>query len=161
MNSYYLTSRSNYIYFGFSMVALVTIIGLFLYFFRNTLCFQVYLLGCGLYSVYILFQKLRNEHVVVTQKGIEYFAPGIILEVDWESIEKISSHWRYGFQHECLLVDNSRVRMKKWHVFNSGVPTPINFLSAKTIVPITCFSENWRDSELGQQIKQYAPHLFN
>lgn len=27
-------------------------------------------------------------------------------------------------------------------------------------IPIHNFGKNWRDSELGQQIKQYAPHLF-
>jgi hypothetical protein len=27
-------------------------------------------------------------------------------------------------------------------------------------IPLSPFDKNWRDSELGQQIKQYAPHLF-
>jgi hypothetical protein len=158
MSSYYLTNRSRYIYFGFLVVVLVVIMGLFLYFSRNIFFLQVYFLGCGLYSVYIFYQKLRNEHVVVTKKGIAYFTPGIILEVNWESIAKISSHWRYGFRHECLWIDNSQVRIKKWSL--GSIPGPFEFVPRNTIIPLSCFSENWRDSELGRQIKQYAPHLF-
>lgn len=161
MNSYYLTSRSKRIYSITSLIALVVMISLFFYISRNIFCMQIYFLGLGLFSIYALFQKLKNEHVELTEKGIEYHAPGVIFETGWESIEQISNHWRYGFVHECLLVDNSRIRMRKWSFFLGGrnVPTPA-FSSRKTLVPLSCFSENWRDSELGQQIKQYAPHLF-
>ena len=161
MYSYYLTSRSKFIYSVTSLVALVAIISLFLYIARNIFCIQIYFLGVGLFSIYALFQKLKNEHIVLTEKGVEYHAPGVIFETDWKSVEQISNHWRYGFVHECLFVDNSRIRMRKWSFLLGGrnVPTPL-FSSRKTLIPLSCFSENWPDSELGQLIKQYAPYLF-
>jgi hypothetical protein len=160
MNSYFLTNRSKYYYFAFSMIPLIAIMGLFLYFTRNFVCVQFYFLGCALYAIYVLLKKLRTEHVAISEKGVEYSAPGINFEVHWSDVEKLSKHWRFGFQHECLLVGNSKVRVKKWWGGNFGIPTPMNFWTDKTIVPLSCFSENWRDSELGRQIKQYAPHLF-
>ena len=161
MNSYYLTLRSKYIYFVVSLLTLFAMIGLFFYIFPNILCFQVYLLGLGLFGLYNLLQTIRNEHIVVSEKGIEYYIPGVIFETDWKSIEKISIHWRYGFRHECLLMDNSQIRMKKWSFFlGRNLSMPFEFFTRKTLIPLSGFSENWRDSELGQQIKQYAPHLF-
>ena len=161
MNSYYLTKHAKRIYSITSLIASAAIISLFVYFSRNLLCMQLYFLGFGIFSIYALFQKLENEHIVLIEKGIEYNAPGVIFETDWESIEQVSNHWRHGYVHECLVVDNSRIRIRKWTFFLGGrnIPTPL-FSFEKTIIPLSCFADNWRDSELGQQIKQYAPHLF-
>lgn len=161
MNNYYLTKRSKYIYSTFGLLTLSVFIGFFLYIFPDFLCFQLYLLVLGLIGIYNLIQTVQNEHVVVSEKGIEYYAPGVIFEADWNSIEKISKHWRNGFRHDCLVIDNSQVRIKKWSLFfGRNFPTPFELVPRKTLIPLSGFSENWRDSELGQQIKQYAPHLF-
>jgi hypothetical protein len=161
MNSYYLTNRSRYIYFVVSLLALVAFIELFFYIFPKVLCLQLYLLGLGLFGIYNLVQKIRNEHIIVSEKGIEYYAPGVIFETGWKSIERISKYWRGGFRHDCLVIDNSQIRMKKWSFFGGrNLPMPFEFVPKKTLIPLSGFSENWRDSELGQQIKQYAPYLF-
>jgi len=162
MNSYYLTSHSKYIYFAVSLLSLTAMIGLFVYIFPNILCYQVFLVGIGLFNVYHLIQTIQNEHIVVSEKGIEYHSPGIIVEATWEDFEKISSYWYRGMRIECLLIDNSQTRIKKWS-FSARYPptTLLESLRQKTIIPLSCFSNNWTDSELGQQIKQYAPHLFN
>ena len=161
MNSYYLTKRSKYIYSVFSLLVLSALIGFFLYIFPNLFCFQIYLLGLALLGIHNLIQTILNEHVIVSEKGIEYYAPGVIFETDWKSVEQISKYWRKGFRHDCLVIDNSRVRMKKWSFFSGrNLPTPVEFVPRKTLIPLSGFSDNWRDSELGQQIKQYAPHLF-
>lgn len=161
MNSYYLTNRSTYIYFAVSLLALVAFFGLFFYIFPKVHFLQLYLLGLGLLGIYNLVQKIRNEHIVVSEKGIEYYAPGVIFETGWKSIERISKYWHNGFRQECLLVDSSQIRMKKWSFFlGRNLPTPFGFTLKKTLIPLSGFSENWRDSELGQQIKQHAPHLF-
>ncbi len=161
MNSYYLTSRSKYIYFSVSLLMLIAMIGLFVCIFPHILCLRVYLVGLGLFGIYNIIQTLRIEHIVVSEKGIEYYAPGVVFETDWKSIEKISVNWRYGFRHDCLLIDNSQIRMKKWSFFlGRNLPMPFEFFSRKALIPLSGFSEKWRDSQLGQQIKEYAPHLF-
>jgi hypothetical protein len=161
MNSYYLTKRSKYIYFVVSLLLLIAMIGPFVYFFSKNLCFQVYLLGIGLFSIYNLIRTTLNEHIGVSEKGIEYHSPGMIVEANWEDFEQISHYWYHGIRSECLLIDNSQTRIKKWS-FPARYPptTMLESLRQKTIIPLSCFSNNWRDSELGGQIKQYAPHLF-
>ena len=161
MNSYYLTNHSRYIYIVISLLSLVVFMGVFFYIFPKVLCLQLYLLGLGLFGIYNLIQKVRNEHIIVSEKGIEYYAPGIIFETNWKSIEQISTYWHNGSRQDCLLVDSSQIRMKKWSFFlGRNLPMPFGFTLNKTLIPLSGFSENWRDSELGQQIKQYAPHLF-
>ncbi len=66
-----------------------------------------------MFGFYILYKKLRDEHLVVDENRVEYIAPGIVMDVYWKDIEKISKHWRYGFRHECLLVDNSKISHEK------------------------------------------------
>ncbi len=161
MNSYYLTIRSKYIYFMVSLLTLIAMIGFFVSIFSKFYCLQIYLIGIGLFSIYNINQTIRNEHIVVSEKGIEYHSPGMILEAKWEDIEEISFRWYQGIRNECLLIDNSKIRLKKWSFPARYPPTTLwESLRQKTIIPLSCFSDNWHNSELGQQIKQYAPHLF-
>jgi hypothetical protein len=159
MNSYYLTNHSKYIYLAVSLLVLIVTIGLFLYFIP-VLCFRIYFLGLGLFGIYATLGKIRNEHIIVSENGIEYHTPWLIVETKWAGVEKLSFYWHNGFRYECLLVDNSQTRIRKWVFPERNPPTPFIGMYNKTIFPLSCFAENWRDSELGQQIKQYAPRLF-
>ena len=159
MNSYYLTRHSRSFFIGFSILGIVIGIGLFLYIARVPFL-QVYALGLGLFAIYASLKKILNEHLVVSEKGIEYYSPWLIMEAKWEKIEKISTNWHNCLRVESLLIDNSQIRIKKWTFPDRGPSTPLEKFPHKTIIPISCFADNWRDSELGQQIKQYAPHLF-
>lgn len=161
MNSYYLTNRSKYLLTAFSTLILAMICGLFLYIFHSTPCVQIYFIGAGIYNIYYVIQKTQKEHIMISEKEIEYNSPGISFEANWEDIKEISTYWHNGFRNECLLIDNSRVHTKKNSLLmQRTIPTPFEFVPKETIIPLSCFSENWRDSELGSQIKQYAPHLF-
>ena len=159
MNSYYLTRHSKNFFIGFSLLEIVIGIGLFLYIVRVPFL-QVYALGLGLFSVYASLKKIHDTHLIVTERGIEYHSPWLIMEVKWETIEKISTNWLSGLRVESLFIDNSQIRIKKWTFPDRGPSTPLEKFPHKTIIPISCFADNWRDTELGQQIKQYAPHLF-
>ena len=103
---------------------------------------------------------LKRKVDVVSENGIEYHTPWLIIETKWIGVEKISFSWHDGFRYECLLVDNSQTHIRKWSLPERYPPTPFMGMQYKTVFPLSCFAENWRDSELGQQIKQYAPHLF-
>ena len=156
MNSYYLTKYSKRIYSTTLLIAFLAFSGLCFYLLQDIIYMQIFFLEFGLFSIYAVFQKIKNEHIVLAEQGIEFHTPGVIFETRWEDIKHISKYWHFGFVQECLVIDNSRIRMRKWY---GHIPAPI-FSSMKTLIPLSSFSENWRDSELGQQIKQYAPHLF-
>lgn len=161
MNSYFLTRRHKYSYAILFTLGNAIFVTFLFYVARNFTCLYVYFIGLGIINTFFIFQKIRNEHIVVLEKGIEYHSPGIIVEANWEDFETITFYWYQGARNECLLIDNSHTRLKKWSFPARYPPTTLlESLRQKTIIPLSCFSENWRDSELGQQIKLYAPHLF-
>jgi hypothetical protein len=161
MNTFYLTNRFK-CQSGTLLLSLTVIfIGLFIYVTRDASCALIYFAGLGIFTIFRTVHKILNEHIVISEKGIEYYSPWIIVETKWESIEKIAYYWHGGLRVECLLVDNSKTLIKKWSFPDRYPPAPFGGpFSQKTIFPLSCFADKWRDAELGQQIKQYAPHLF-
>lgn len=160
MSTYYLTKRSKVYALGWLFLFLFVFIGLFLYLFPGITLFAYYLLGLGILSIYFSIVQARNESIVVSENGIEFRSLGMIVETKWEDIEGISRYWYHGLPNECLVVDNSKARIRKWTFPARYPPSPFGFSSHITIFPLSSFADNWRDSDLGQQIKQYAPHLF-
>ncbi|MFN8412886.1 MAG: hypothetical protein U0Z26_10895 [Anaerolineales bacterium] len=161
MNTYYLTTRAKYLFSFFTLFYLIIFISLLFYASREVFCVQIVFLGFGIFNINYMLRKLNEEHIEISQNGIEYHAPGIIFATNWEEIKSITKHWHNGGRHECLVVDNSKIRMKEWSFFyGRTIPQPFELPPRYTLIPLGCFSEDWRDSELGQQIKQYAPHLF-
>jgi hypothetical protein len=112
----------------------------------------------GIINIIFIFYKAIYEHIAVSQNGTEYHSPWMVLETSWENIEKISYGWHNGLRIEGLLVDSSQIRIKKHSFFDRSTDP---FTWRRMIIPVACFAENWRESELGQQIKQHAPHLFH
>jgi hypothetical protein len=86
-----------------------------------------------------------NQKIVVSRKGIEYHVGWSRVEASWKDIEKIALRWDLLPRTEGLLIPKTD-------------KSPL-FLS-KLFIPLSLFADNWRDSELGGQIKQYVPHLF-
>ena len=103
---------------------------------------------------------IKNENIVVTEGRIAYDTPGLILETLWQNLSKTGFCWRYGVRQECMIVDQSDIKITKWAVYANSYPRPLNNFVQGVCIPLSCFSDNWRDSELGHQIKQYALHLF-
>jgi len=119
----------------------------------------VYLLLIGYVTIRI-FSRIKDETITISDTGIEYNTPGTILEIQWENIYKISRCRRRLIKQECLVIDQLHVKITRWAVDPNLYPTLVENHQKNIAIPLSCFSENWRDSELGQQIKQYAPHLF-
>jgi len=160
VKTYFLTKRSKIYTLGWSFLFPVAFIGIFIYLVRDVPCLAIYFLGLGIFGLYFPIAQIRNEHLLISENGIEYRSPWMMVEAKWEDIERISQHWYHGLLNECLVVDNSKARIKKWKFPARYPPSPYGFFSQKTIFPLSSFADNWRDSELGQQIKQHAPHLF-
>jgi hypothetical protein len=114
----------------------------------------------SIYSILILFFTFKNitgEHIELSVNGIEYHRFGLTFNVKWENIEEINTYWQIPFRQEGLYIDPDLIRITQWSL---GSYKAHSGWSRKSFIPLSIFSENWRDSELGQQIKQYAPHLF-
>jgi len=112
-------------------------------------CFLLYFFLLFLGAIY----NIWNQHVVISENEIVYWRLGLEFKTAWEDFETIGN---YLFQ-EGLFVDKSQIKIRTW--FLGTIETYIGF-GQNVFIPISFFSNNWRNSELGQQIKQYAPHLF-
>lgn len=149
MNTYYLTTR-------FKILSAIAPTLVLLFFFTitqsNTFCF-------GIISIYTLFFAIKNilsEHIILSSSGIEYHRVGLTFHTKWESLREVNLHWFTPIEQEGIFVDPDLIRITEWWIgsYEYGV------WRQKAFIPLSKFSDNWRDSELGQQIKRYAPHLF-
>lgn len=102
---------------------------------------------------------IQNENLILAEKEIHYEGPDVAFRITWKDLEKISLGWYFFTRVEGIIVDKSLVRFEKMS-FGMIKRFPLITGSQKIFIPLSCFSENWRNSELGQQIKKYAPHLF-
>ncbi|MEW6031091.1 MAG: hypothetical protein ACOYZ8_14430 [Chloroflexota bacterium] len=89
--------------------------------------------------------------IVINPIEITYRASGYTVSVHWKDVTRIGQ--RSILKYDCLFVDKSTEGVKIW------LPGTL-WGEAEAFIPLSHFEKNWRDSELGQQIKQYAPHLF-
>lgn len=165
MKNYYLATYFVYLYTALSILPIIIFFGFVLglsVYANHTLdgipvYFFPYLLLLGIGAVLFTLYKSIHEHIAVSENGIEYHSPWSILETNWGSIEKISYGWHNQWRLEGLLVDTFSIRIKRHSLLDRYLPV---FSSQRMIIPLSCFSNNWRESELGEQIKQYAPQLF-
>ena len=86
-----------------------------------------------------------NQKLVVARSGIVYHVGWSRIEARWKDIEKIVSRWDLFPRTEGLIVPKTG---------------ELPLLLSKLFIPLSLFAENWRESELGQEIRKHAPHLF-
>jgi hypothetical protein len=156
MKKYFLTTRYKLLHLIFGLILSLMI---------ATLPFQFNkILFLNLvFAILIIFSStywIRKENLSVSEEGLEYNGPDIAFGTKWENVESISIGWHFPFRVEGVIVDRSLIRLIKMTV---GITKryPGWGFSQTVFIPVSCFSNNWRDSELGQKIKQYAPHLFD
>ena len=112
----------------------------------------------GLADTTRAFSNVPVSHIVVSKNGVVWNSFGFTLSTEWKYIEKIS-YRTYGFSiQEGLSITKPVIQIN--NVGIGYLPTPWHMPPVKPFIPLSCFVDNWRDSELGGQIKQYAPHLF-
>jgi len=154
---YRLTSQfknlSHFIY----IASFIIVIGLYMYFLTPS-GFILYLLIFGIFSIARNFRALEEEIIYISANTIEYRRLGSTFEVRWENIKEISQGW-YLYKQDCFVIDKSLIRIKEMSFWGYPILYKL-FDFQNVIIPLSCFDTNWRDSGLGQQIKQYAPHLF-
>lgn len=102
----------------------------------------------ALQSIYGYFQFIK-----IASDKIYYRTFGYIVEIEWSHIKRIGKYKNLFWKYEGLYLSKSEGTVTVWF-------PGVRFDRSEVFIPLSIFAENWRDSELGQQIKQHAPHLF-
>ncbi len=92
------------------------------------------------YEIYFFGKIILISRIIVSEMTITYKSHGPRLVANWNDILRIGSKDRLFVHMEGLYIPGKS--------------------NSNDFIPLSYFSNNWRDSELGQQIKQHAPHLF-
>jgi hypothetical protein len=146
MKTYYLTPK-------FKLVNIIISILILVFLFKiipNYYCIGVFAVVILLIAV----SNIRSERIILSDKVIQYRRLGLAFNAKWEDIEGVGKNFLIPVIYEGLLIDPERIRMSEWWLGSYA-----NWIR-KAFIPLSCFANNWRDSDLGQQIKQHAPHLF-
>lgn len=149
--TYYLTTKWKVVTFIFHTIYFIALLGIFSYFIS---IFTVVYIVMGSIALISSIYELNKVRIIINPQGIEYHVPfTFVYEVTWNEITEIEV---YGFR-ECLFIDKDLVKV----IYSRGeiYATYMGF-GQFAYIPVSAFSENWRVSELGLQIKQYAPNLF-
>jgi hypothetical protein len=97
---------------------------------------------------------IKVYRIVTSPAGIGLYSPGFQLHTDWANLENIGSHaflFRLRKQ-DCLLLRQPASEKKTWWA-------PLLIIPEEKKIPLS-LHKKWRESELGQELKKYAPHLF-
>lgn len=150
MNQYYLTTKFKILY---ATISIVSVAILFKISISDYICASIF----GTYILFATFKTITGEHIELSVSGIEYHRFGLTFNAKWENLREINLHWFSLVDQEGVFIDHDLIRITEWW---TGYYKVYGGWSQKAFIPLSKFSENWRESELGQQIKQYAPHLF-
>jgi hypothetical protein len=159
MEKFYLSSHYKVFYLLIGGLSFLPFLVL-LYLIRSVPIFNVFLFVIILITGIRYVYWIRKESISISDTGIVYDTPGILLEINWIDIRKISRCWRFLIRQDCLIVDQSNIRIKNWAIYANSYPSILENYPQNIAVPLCCFSHDWRDSKLGHQIKLFAPHLF-
>ena len=158
MKKYFLTIRYKLLHSAFGVILSLAVAVLLLQF-KKMPFLDLWLLVLASSIIFISIYWIKKENLSVSEEGIEYEGPDFAFGTKWENVTTISAGWHFPFRAEGVIVDKSFIQVRKMS-FGVIKRYPVWGFSQIVFIPLSCFSDNWRDSELGQLIKQRAPHLF-
>jgi hypothetical protein len=116
--------------------------------------------GCmGLVALVGLFAlvAVNATRLTLSPKGIDYRELLYTLQAQWEDVSgtrQLRYLTRFGdLPSEALVLRHARVQTPKW---NRGF---MKFMGRDRLIPIQYINDNWRHNELGEYIRQHAPHF--
>jgi len=109
------------------------------------------LLGVSLYFCVMYVYRGFREELIISPQGIRYTTFGYKLFVGWSNVKRMGKIARNGL--EGVYVSAQPNEVQTWM---GGTPTT----EKEFFVPLGIFSKKWQETVIGEQIKQYAPHLF-
>lgn len=152
MSTFYLTSKWKIILSLWQFILISLVLVPAIYFIRF---FSIFYLAIGIFSFLFSVYSLDKERIVVTEKGIEYrrwFYAFLTINVNWTDFDEIG--W-YGFREGLFIDKESITQFTPHHLFVTYWG-----LGRSAFIPLSVFSNVWRNSEIGHAIKKHAPHLF-
>jgi hypothetical protein len=92
--------------------------------------------------------------LVISPEGIEYYQVGYSVRTSWSNVARIGEIPAGRIMAEGLILYEPALFVDK---LLSGV----KYIQTRgQVIPLSLFKRDWVDSELGHEIKKYAPHLF-
>jgi hypothetical protein len=145
---YYRTRKQNFLYTVLEFAAMAPAAILIYAGLTNQLNptpFVAGLFGGSFCMATAMIGMVLNQKLVVARSGIEYHVGLSRIRARWKDVEKIASRWDLFPRTEGLIVPKTG---------------ELPLLLSKLFIPLSLFAENWRESELGLEIRKHAPHLF-
>lgn len=120
--------------------------------YRGLISVIMYILGLtwmvmAIERIFIAF----TQKLILSEDDITFQRIGLTVTIKWGNVQRIGFN-SLGKPQECIFAPKAKSIVKGWGSFG--------IYGKDVYFPMNDFAENWRDSDLGQQIKQYAPHLF-
>jgi hypothetical protein len=105
-------------------------------------------------SVWLTAETLKTTRLALSPEKLEFYSPGLVLTTSWDNLERIGSmSTLLGAKYDSLVLRATATQKTAgWFKLLRKHP--------EHEIPMSMFS-NWRVSEIGQEIKRYAPHLFS
>lgn len=92
--------------------------------------------------------------LVISPGGVEYYQVGYSVRTTWDNVARIGEMPAGRITAEGLILREPALYVDRLF---SGV----KYIQTRSqLIPLSLFKRDWVDSELGQEIKKYAPHLF-
>jgi hypothetical protein len=121
-----------------------------------------YFIGAAIVSLFYL--RSINVILFIFEDGLQYRRRRTLVEVKWSELTKIEEkRFFYFWKQSGIFVSNPTKNQVEVSATMKWFYSPENLVITKNqsvFIPLSWFADNWRDSELGKQIKQRAPHLF-
>ena len=138
--------------------------------------FAVWIVAAVLaFSVVFAYYLLSRTRLEVSSDGITYYAIGFRVRSTWDNLEGYGKRVLGAQSVESLILRKPGIEVSRWMQIGynlmpaaqvaaaaQGRYLPSSRLSSYAdVIPVALYSENWRSSELGALIKQYAPQAFD
>ena len=160
MERFSLISKYKFYFHARDLILSIIFLGIILHFMllggSPFLCSALYVL----YFVVLIilrYDLINDENIVISEHDITCTTSGMMYKAEWADIENIKNVFTsLAIRQDCLIVDKSRVKIISMSAFGSRTI----WFRQKVNIPLSQFSDPWRESYLGGLIKRYAPHLF-
>jgi hypothetical protein len=92
--------------------------------------------------------------LVISPEGVEYYQVGYSVRTSWDNVARIGEIPAGRIMAEGLVLYESAL-------FVDRLFSGVKYIQTRgQVIPLSLFKRDWVDSDLGQEIKKYAPHLF-
>jgi len=92
--------------------------------------------------------------LVVSPEGVEYYQVGYSVKTTWDNVARVGEIPAGRIMAEGLILYQPALFVDSWLAGVKYIQT------RGKLIPLSLFKRDWFESELGQDIKKYAPHLF-